>query len=61
MSNEPTQNNNNNNNNGNDDNDDKDFNNNISKYYCKIRENDIFSLHNLGVLLPPKVLHATHQ
>ena len=44
-----TKNNNNNSNNDND-NDDNDLNNNISKYYSKIRRNDIFCFHNFGII-----------
>ena len=56
MKNDPIQNNNNNNNdNNNSNNNDNYFNNSISKYYWKIRKNDIFCFHNLRVSLPTKV------
>ena len=47
---DPTQNNNDNGNNDNHNNNDgeNDFNNNISKYYWKIRKNEIFCFHNFG-------------
>ena len=53
-------NNDNNNNNNNNSNNNNDFNKNISKHYSKFRKNDIFCFRNFWVLLPPKLLYATH-
>ena len=58
MKNDPIQNNNNNNNNGNNNsnNNDNYFNNSISKYYWKIRKNDIFCFHNFESVIANQVM-----
>ena len=47
-----------NNNNNNNNNNKNDFNNNISKYYWKMRKNDIFCFHNFGGAIAAQVVYC---